>query len=72
MYDETVPMIILLKIVKTILDGLMLIIILTKWMNEMINFLKNCEILSIREIFKKEKVFNIVLDNYSVHLAALY
>ena len=36
----------------------------------MINFLKNCEILNIREIFKKEKVFNIVLDNYSVHLAA--
>jgi len=39
---------------------------------KMINFLKNCEIFQVCEIFKKEKVLNIVLDNYSVHHTVYY
>ena len=37
---------------------------------KMKNFLKNCEILNIRELCLKEKIFHLILDNYRVHHSA--
>jgi transposase len=37
---------------------------------KMKNFLKNCEKLNIEELCQKEKLFNLILDNYSVHHSA--
>jgi len=34
---------------------------------KMKNFLKNCEKLKINELCQKEKLLNLILDNYSVH-----
>ena len=70
MYDETLPYDNLAKNCKNYFKRLDVNYNTDKVdERKMINFLKNCETLKIREIFKKEKVFNIVLDNYSVHLS---
>ena len=71
MYDETMPYDNIAKHCKNYFQRLDLDYNTDKVDKEkMNNFIKNCEKLEIRDLCQKEKVFHLILDNYSVHHSA--